>query len=542
MPKIQGKQIADSTITQELLNLTTPTSGDTLSGATVDYVNQYVTSVSGETVIGEAEDGTYTDGIFTDFTPSTPVGTAVDRFNEMFLLLAPAPPESDWTNIFSGLNITSTEYNARALTTGSAVNNITDDATPSYALTTSIPTRGMVGDTGTFTMLGITGGTLDTVTLTTGDDTRTNIISLAEGDPYFGEEGKAGFYSGITSMSVTSTGLPTVTPSAVQLNISFTHPGGDTPETYDFYVNNAIAASVGAVTATVPAMTKYTSGVPSLNTGDSITNIAFTISNGVSYFYAETSVWDIPVATVNAQVGDPDAIPTTPGQTMGVTGASTTVRSGQYSNTSFSFGVRGKNAAGAFSGQSTFTSSTHRVDTVSNESSRLISGSGSYPATGYGGAYVSATSLTTLTDEMMMLNNVYQYPTGNYTAFGGSDYSSIANTRWVTFNLGNFSSNGAFTLNFIGSTGIVSIGQVNLLVEVIISGATAWVNGNANYSGVGNPGSGADGVASVVSGSSTPTSRRITFGAITYTGPIIVRVGITGSGPSFTGLTATSLV
>jgi hypothetical protein len=113
----------------------------------------------------------------------------------------------------------------------------------------------------------------------------------------------------------------------------------------------------------------------------------------------------------------------------------------------------------------------------------------------------------------------------------------------VTFNLGNFTNNAAFTLNFIGSTGIsVSYGQANLLVEVKISGATSWVDGDAAYSGSGNPGSGADGVAAVVVGSSTATSRRITFGSITYSGAIIVRIGLTGSGVTFTGLTATSLV
>lgn len=50
-------------------------------------------------VIGPAEDGTYTDGVFTDFVPSTPIGTAVDRFNELLLALvpAPAPALSDWS-------------------------------------------------------------------------------------------------------------------------------------------------------------------------------------------------------------------------------------------------------------------------------------------------------------------------------------------------------------------------------------------------------------------------------------------------------------
>lgn len=47
-------------------------------------------------VIGSAEDGTYTDGLFTDLTYSTPIGTAVDRFNEVLKGLAPgAAPQLD---------------------------------------------------------------------------------------------------------------------------------------------------------------------------------------------------------------------------------------------------------------------------------------------------------------------------------------------------------------------------------------------------------------------------------------------------------------
>ena len=41
--------------------------------------------------IGVAEDGDYTDGLFTDFVISTPIGTVVDRFNEIFKIIAPPP-------------------------------------------------------------------------------------------------------------------------------------------------------------------------------------------------------------------------------------------------------------------------------------------------------------------------------------------------------------------------------------------------------------------------------------------------------------------
>ena len=44
--------------------------------------------------IGVAEDGSYTDGLFTDFNSNTPVGTAVDRFNEVLKGLAPSAAPS----------------------------------------------------------------------------------------------------------------------------------------------------------------------------------------------------------------------------------------------------------------------------------------------------------------------------------------------------------------------------------------------------------------------------------------------------------------
>lgn len=52
--------------------------------------------------IGQAEDGTYADGLFTDFTSSTMLGVAVDRFNEVLKALAPAPaPTLDQLDIDS---------------------------------------------------------------------------------------------------------------------------------------------------------------------------------------------------------------------------------------------------------------------------------------------------------------------------------------------------------------------------------------------------------------------------------------------------------
>ena len=41
--------------------------------------------------IGAAEDGDYTDGLYTDFTTNTAIGVAIDRFNEVLKIVAPTP-------------------------------------------------------------------------------------------------------------------------------------------------------------------------------------------------------------------------------------------------------------------------------------------------------------------------------------------------------------------------------------------------------------------------------------------------------------------
>lgn len=45
----------------------------------------------GDGTIGAAEDGSYTDGLFTDFTSNTLIGVPIDRFNEVLKILAPSP-------------------------------------------------------------------------------------------------------------------------------------------------------------------------------------------------------------------------------------------------------------------------------------------------------------------------------------------------------------------------------------------------------------------------------------------------------------------
>jgi len=57
-------------------------------GSLKDRLDSFASTAS---VIGEAEDGSYSDGLFTDFNPSTSIGVAVDRFNEILRFLSPSP-------------------------------------------------------------------------------------------------------------------------------------------------------------------------------------------------------------------------------------------------------------------------------------------------------------------------------------------------------------------------------------------------------------------------------------------------------------------
>ena len=77
----------------------------TTAAESINFVGAFVTaSASGADVtvtvnagggsggsIGAAEDGDYTDGLFTDFTTSTLIGVPIDRFNEVLKILAPSP-------------------------------------------------------------------------------------------------------------------------------------------------------------------------------------------------------------------------------------------------------------------------------------------------------------------------------------------------------------------------------------------------------------------------------------------------------------------
>ncbi len=519
-----------------------------------------LSSGSSAIAIGPAEDGLYTDGIFTDFTPSTPIGTAIDRFNEMFLLLAPTPPGS-WAGSITSISFTNTPYSPRVLNTGAVIspsNRMFTSTTPTLTSVNTVSNQANAKvDTNGFTFSLFDNGLLvGTATLSgtyTVAKVTGNIQHGASVDPYTlptPQAGKVGFWKGIASFTLTSN-LPSITPSSSQRTLELYYPNSGYV-TYTYYIDSPLTPSITSLTASIPAMTSKISGVPTLTSSQNITSVGFDIPNVSSYFYAPSYVWSVAANLVNSATGDPDSIPASNGETGVVSGRTLAVANNVFSDTSFSFTVTPRNSTSTPGTPQTLTTNFYRVDTKSNESSRKTSGSGNYPSTGYNGTYDSLQSLVgSYGSELQLKNSLYVYPSVDYTNFGGPNYSGASGLRWATFDLGSITGVAAFTLTINGLSAAISskTGNANFFFEVKVDGSvpSKWVDGDAANPGSGNPGGGlSDGdPAALESYSGTSASvRRITFGSLPKTGNVVVRIGwnnTLGTSVQFTSITISDL-
>jgi len=154
------------------------TSGSIYVSSSLKVENQISAStiLSQYSNIGLPEDGTYTDGLYTDITDSTYVGTMIDRFNEVLKGLSPSPaPDLDnFESITSGTN-------SLRLAFGAA------QSTSSYTNVTGTGSLGAVNFTGTFSQANGAGGgkvRLGTFAATTTLSVRLNQDVPLNGTPF----------------------------------------------------------------------------------------------------------------------------------------------------------------------------------------------------------------------------------------------------------------------------------------------------------------------------------------------------------------------
>jgi len=371
-------------------------------------------------------------------------------------------------------------------------------------------------------------------TLAVGDDTGAYSalnITIDE-DPYAGVPGKEGIYEQLTA-NITATAPLSIGLHNYYMEHSIT---GATPA-FNFYVDDPITATLTNVVITLPGSnTRFVSGVPSLKATDNIL-FSFRVNNAVRTHYNAVRLGTVSGANVNNTNFPPPVSPPTNGSAVDY--ISSPINPVGYAEalpvtiTPFS-----SNDAAGTPYNDTLVS---RVDIISNESSRVESGSGEFPVAGYGTLFDSASSLKTVyTEELQMLNGKYQIPSGDYTGnlpTAGEDYDvgMGAGDRWVTFQPIALTNNSAFDLNLLGAENFSGIETSGVKIYVKVEGVTGWIDANASYPGVGDPV--ADGDPAMVFGSSTATTKRVTFGSTVRTGLLYIRIAFPdGSNKKISGI------
>ena len=140
------------------------------------------------------------------------------------------------------------------------------------------------------------------------------------------------------------------------------------------------------------ANVSYISGVPSYTNGDSV-DITFNVIGAVGKCFNSTAIAQIQGSQITTANLPPDAAGYTEGQTINAAG-SFTFGNNKFSDGDISINIKGKNSKGELGSPKTHTI-PGRIDTKSNESSRITSGSGQYPAAGFGDPFDSTIDLTT---------------------------------------------------------------------------------------------------------------------------------------------------
>jgi hypothetical protein len=522
-------------------------------------------------------DGAWSDGLL-DLGKTTIV-EGFDQVNEILAKLAPPKPVNLNTMSLVYKSPTPAPFSAKDL------NDITrspvfDSSTPNLG-TNSSPNdiNGLFynGDTGTLTA-SIDSTPVGSRALTSADDTGTYgaLKILADMDPWLGTTGKANFWKGLRATIAPVSALA-FGSHLYTLNMSGTVTNATIYNDNPALGLDASASSVtmtisgASITATPDPAAKYLSGVPSIAANSQFTISEFDALNVVSQFYNATQVAQIsssvsgvspislmPVTHDNPAVGDHGRA----SMNQTIVSMPTTAYNENITFTVTPFSAKGT------AGTPTTLTPGFRIDTTL-ENERVYSGSAAqkYPtigATGVncGAPWDSTQSLVdgNFTGELQKIGvsgGTYRWPAGNYSAFAGGTGPNYAGAtgvtvggasgtwRWVTFKLTAAMVNAsAFTLALNGTSGgwVADSNKltqnVMILTKVVGSSGTGWLDANAAYPGSGTPVNDGDPAMSAGDSNTSAISKRVTFGPVTRTGDLYVRIGIAqGSGLSFSGIT-----
>lgn len=528
-------------------NMITSLETPTVSG---DAANKYYVDTTISTALGTLgtlalpTDGVYggAGGNISGVDQNDRYEDAFDKVEAILGKLAPAKPFNLSTKSLA-ISGTYSAYESAAITP-TLRSNVIDNTTP-LAQTPTGAANGFWDAEEGIISAEVDSVTSGSRTLSAANDVGTygSLKILSDYDFYAGQVGKELFWAALTAGVQSSTPL-----SLGSHTYRLLHSKTGNTAVNTFYVDDPQAVTVTGQTITGSGTGKYISGVPSLNTGDTIA-ASFTVNNAIRQHYNPTRIAAASSTLTNSVNQSLPLTPPTSGDPYSGS-ISLTVSNSKYGEqtTVACTGYNSKGTTGSANAVSNI-----RVDTVSNEV-RVKSGQGQYPTAGsaaseYGSAFDSTISLVSAgNEELQLLNGLYQFPAGNYTSnlpVNGPNYSaatggSYSNYRWVTFNLGNKTSVSSVTLTINGGVNLGSTTLISgLLLNIKVDGAiptNGWIDGNAAYSGVGNPTN--DGTAALVIGSSNVATRVITFGATVRTGNVYVRVGIPlASNKRFTNIT-----
>jgi hypothetical protein len=485
--------------------------------------------------IGTPTRGTY-DGGLLSFTASTSIADATDETNLILAKLAPAKPPNLSTKTIS---LTSS-YSAKEAVTNILRSGVTDSLRPQIGTVSTF----YDGDSG------ILSAEIDAVSegeiiLTTSSEAGTYgaLTVTSDVDYYAGQSGKEGFWRALSAYMRATADL-SYGVHTYQLKHSTT---GST-NLLTLYIDNPASPVISNETKDLSSVTtSYVSGVPTLASGSQI-KFNFDITSAVGKFFNQTKVADITGSNTSTLNIAPNSAGYAEDEVISITNATVSVNSSTYSE-SPSVSIRGYNSKST-SGTSKSVSLNSRIDTLSNESLRKVSGSGQFPATGYGGVFDSTQSLkNTYYEELQLLAGYYQIPAAvNYTSntpVAGPDYSTGMGTadRWVTFLYsGTLNNVSAFSLNINSIQGTWSGTETSgVKIYAKVEGVTGWIDCNAAYPGVGNPSN--DGDPALVFGSSTTTLKRVTFGSAPRSGTLYIRIGFpAGSNKKFTSISISNIL